>query len=152
MSGLCCKNYILPQHPSVKIGENCRLGPNVTIGPDVVIEDGVCIKRSTVLSGTVIKSHSWLDSCIIGWRCNVGKWVGGGGLYTSYTPVRLQGVQAGLHPCRTVVGRVLQSPMVDPLRHTATITYIQLLTTSCVFSTIVSNYINTRARHHLTLL
>lgn len=61
--------------PSAKIGNNCRIGPNVTIGPDVVIEDGVCIKRCTVLRGAHIKSHSWLESCIIGWSCVVGNWV-----------------------------------------------------------------------------
>ncbi|CAG5124218.1 unnamed protein product [Candidula unifasciata] len=61
--------------PSAKIGNNCRIGPNVTIGPNVVIEDGVCIKRCTVLSEAHIKSHSWLESCIIGWRCVVGNWV-----------------------------------------------------------------------------
>jgi len=61
--------------PTAKIGENCRIGPNVTIGPGVVIEDGVCIKRSTVLKGAKVKSHSWLDSCIIGWDCVVGRWV-----------------------------------------------------------------------------
>ena len=22
-----------------------------------------------------MKSHSWLDSCIIGWKCVVGRWV-----------------------------------------------------------------------------
>ncbi|BFZ09102.1 hypothetical protein BsWGS_12141 [Bradybaena similaris] len=61
--------------PSAKIGNNCRIGPNVTIGPNVVIEDGVCIKRCTVLREAHIKSHSWLESCIIGWRCVVGNWV-----------------------------------------------------------------------------
>jgi len=61
--------------PTAKIGNGCRIGPNVTIGPDVVIEDGVCIKRCTVLKGANIKSHSWLSSCIIGWRCIVGRWV-----------------------------------------------------------------------------
>ncbi|XP_067683014.1 mannose-1-phosphate guanyltransferase beta-like isoform X1 [Haliotis asinina] len=61
--------------PSVKLGNNCRIGPNVTLGPDVVIEDGVCIKRCTVLKGATIKSHSWLESCIIGWNCTVGNWV-----------------------------------------------------------------------------
>lgn len=54
--------------PTAKIGKNCRIGPNVTIGPDVVIEDGVCIKRSTVLKGARINQHSWLESCIVGWR------------------------------------------------------------------------------------
>lgn len=61
--------------PSAVIGNHCRIGPNVTIGPDVIIEDGVCIKKCTVLKGAHIKSHSWLESCIIGWRCVVGQWV-----------------------------------------------------------------------------
>jgi len=61
--------------PSAKIGKHCRIGPNVSIGPNVVIEDGVCIKKCTVLNGAHIKSHSWLDSCIIGWKCVVGQWV-----------------------------------------------------------------------------
>jgi len=63
------------QDPSAKIGEGCRIGPNVTVGPEAVIEDGVCIKRSTVLRGAVIKSHAWINSCIIGWNCQVGQWV-----------------------------------------------------------------------------
>ncbi|KAJ8909559.1 hypothetical protein NQ315_015549 [Exocentrus adspersus] len=61
--------------PTAKIGNSCRIGPNVTIGPGVVIEDGVCIKRSTILRDAVIRSNSWLESCIIGWRCSVGRWV-----------------------------------------------------------------------------
>lgn len=61
--------------PTARIGAGCRIGPNVTIGPGVVVEDGVCIKRSTVLEGAVVRSHSWLDSCIVGWRSVVGQWV-----------------------------------------------------------------------------
>ncbi|KAM7293788.1 mannose-1-phosphate guanyltransferase beta [Ixodes scapularis] len=61
--------------PSAKIGKDCRIGPNVVIGPGVVIEDGACIKRCTLLNGATVRSHSWLDSCIIGWRCTVGQWV-----------------------------------------------------------------------------
>ena len=30
---------------------------------------------STVFKGAKINSHSWLESCIIGWRCKVGSWV-----------------------------------------------------------------------------
>ncbi|CAK8681528.1 mannose-1-phosphate guanylyltransferase catalytic subunit beta-like isoform X2 [Clavelina lepadiformis] len=60
--------------PSVKIGENCKIGPNVVLGPDVVIEDGVRIQRCTVMRKATIKSHSWLESCIIGWESRVGKW------------------------------------------------------------------------------
>lgn len=60
--------------PTVVIGENCKIGPNVVLGPGVVIEDGVRIKRCTVLRGATIKSHAWLESCIIGWGSRVGKW------------------------------------------------------------------------------
>lgn len=62
-------------HPSAKFGRNCRIGPNVSIGENVVIEDGVCIKRCTIMSDSVVGSHSWLDSCIIGWKCRIGCWV-----------------------------------------------------------------------------
>ena len=61
--------------PTAKIGAECRIGPNVSIGPGVVIEDGVCIKRSTIMKDTVIKSHTWMDSSIIGWKCTIGNWV-----------------------------------------------------------------------------
>ncbi|XP_072136826.1 mannose-1-phosphate guanylyltransferase catalytic subunit beta isoform X1 [Mobula birostris] len=61
--------------PSARIGEKCSIGPNVTIGPGVVVEDGVRIKRCTVLKGSRIRSHSWLESCIIGWNSDVGQWV-----------------------------------------------------------------------------
>uniref|UniRef100_A0A8C0B916 GDP-mannose pyrophosphorylase B n=1 Tax=Buteo japonicus TaxID=224669 RepID=A0A8C0B916_9AVES len=56
-------------------GANCVIGPNVTIGAGVVVEDGVRIKRCTVLKGARIRSHSWLESCIVGWSCSVGQWV-----------------------------------------------------------------------------
>lgn len=62
-------------HPTAKVGDNCQIGPNVTIGPGVVIEDGVCIKRCTILRDATIKSNSWLESCIVGWKCMVGRWV-----------------------------------------------------------------------------
>lgn len=60
--------------PSVKIGKNCKIGPDVILGKDVVIEDGVRIRRTTVLEGAKIKSHSWLDSTIVGWKSTIGKW------------------------------------------------------------------------------
>lgn len=61
--------------PSAVIGQNCSIGPNVTIGAGVVVEDGVRIKRCTVLRGARVRSHSWLESCIVGWSCSVGQWV-----------------------------------------------------------------------------
>lgn len=62
-------------HPTARIGSSCSIGPNVTIGPGVVIEDGVCIKRCTILENAIVKSHSWLSGCIVGWRSVVGQWV-----------------------------------------------------------------------------
>jgi mannose-1-phosphate guanylyltransferase len=62
-------------HPTAKIGINCRIGPNVVIGANCRIDEGVCIKRSTVLSDSHIQSHCWIQSSIIGWKCNIGKWV-----------------------------------------------------------------------------
>lgn len=35
----------------------------------------MCIRRCTVLRDAHIRSHSWLESCIVGWRCRVGQWV-----------------------------------------------------------------------------
>ncbi|XP_023944751.1 mannose-1-phosphate guanyltransferase beta [Bicyclus anynana] len=61
--------------PTATIGKGCRIGPNVTIGPNVVVEDGACIKRSTILRGACVRQHAWLDSCIVGWRSVVGRWV-----------------------------------------------------------------------------
>ncbi|XP_020339603.1 mannose-1-phosphate guanyltransferase beta [Oncorhynchus nerka] len=61
--------------PTAQIGENCTIGPNVTIGAGVVLEDGVRIKRCTVLKGSRVRSHSWLESCIVGWSSSVGQWV-----------------------------------------------------------------------------
>jgi len=60
--------------PSVKIGKNCKIGPNVILGANVVVEDGVRIRRTTVFEGATIKSHSWIDSTIVGWKCRVGQW------------------------------------------------------------------------------
>uniref|UniRef100_A0A3B3DWM0 mannose-1-phosphate guanylyltransferase n=1 Tax=Oryzias melastigma TaxID=30732 RepID=A0A3B3DWM0_ORYME len=61
--------------PTAQIGQNCTIGPNVTIGAGVVVEDGVRIKRCTVLKGSRVRSHSWLESCIVGWSSSVGQWV-----------------------------------------------------------------------------
>lgn len=66
---------LILQDPTAKIGADCRIGPNVTVGPNVVIDDGVCIKRSVLLRSAHIRSHAWLNSCIIGWRSRVGQWV-----------------------------------------------------------------------------
>ncbi|KAF6779221.1 hypothetical protein AHF37_02063 [Paragonimus kellicotti] len=61
--------------PSATISPSCVLGPSVVVGPDCVIEDGVRIRNSTLLKGSIVRAHSWISNCIIGWRCIVGQWV-----------------------------------------------------------------------------
>lgn len=61
--------------PTASIGNNCVIGPNVTVGANCIIEDGVRITRSAVFEGAKIKSHSWINNSIIGWRTVVGSWV-----------------------------------------------------------------------------
>lgn len=36
---------------------------------------GVCVKRATILRDAIVRSHSWLENCIVGWRSCVGRWV-----------------------------------------------------------------------------
>ncbi|EDO45402.1 predicted protein [Nematostella vectensis] len=61
--------------PTSKIGDHCRIGPNVVIGPGVVVQDGACLSRCVVLKDATIRSHSWIQSSIIGWKSVVGQWV-----------------------------------------------------------------------------
>jgi len=61
-------------HPTARIGKNCLIGPWVSIGPNCEVEDGVRIKRSTLLSGSIVRKNSWIDSSIIGWDSSIGRW------------------------------------------------------------------------------
>lgn len=68
-----CGNVII--HPSAKVSDKCLIGPNVVIGPEVVVEEGVRIQSSTLLRGSRVRDHSWINRSIIGWFSSVGKWV-----------------------------------------------------------------------------
>ncbi|CAJ0928995.1 unnamed protein product, partial [Mesorhabditis belari] len=57
------------------IGANCKIGPNVVIGSNVKVEDGVCLRECTILTGSVVKTHSWINKSIIGRKCSIGRWV-----------------------------------------------------------------------------
>ncbi|KAI6187090.1 Mannose-1-phosphate guanylyltransferase [Aphelenchoides besseyi] len=61
--------------PTAQIGNGCVLGPNVVIGANARLEDGVRIQNSTILSGTIVKDHSLINSAIIGRQCSIGRWV-----------------------------------------------------------------------------
>uniref|UniRef100_F1L4A9 mannose-1-phosphate guanylyltransferase n=1 Tax=Ascaris suum TaxID=6253 RepID=F1L4A9_ASCSU len=57
------------------IGHDCRIGPNVVIGPRVRIENGVCLRHCTILSDSIVRTHSWINSSIVGRKCSIGRWV-----------------------------------------------------------------------------
>lgn len=61
-------------HPTAKIGRDCKIGPDVVIGPGVTIGDGCRLQRCTLMEGCVVKSHAWIKSAIVGWRCTIGAW------------------------------------------------------------------------------
>ena len=61
--------------PTAKIGTQCSIGPNVTIGDNVVVEDGVCLRNTAILADSIVRSHTFIDKCIIGWNCKIGRWV-----------------------------------------------------------------------------
>ncbi|XP_065673848.1 mannose-1-phosphate guanyltransferase beta isoform X2 [Hydra vulgaris] len=62
-------------HSTAKIDDDVQIGPNVVIGPDVIVEKGACLSKCVIMKGTLIKSHSWINNSIVGWKSSVGKWV-----------------------------------------------------------------------------
>ena len=69
------KNMKVMQHESAKVSSvDTDIGPNVVIGAGCVIEDGVKISNSTIMAGTHVKAHSYIDGSIVGWKNTVGKW------------------------------------------------------------------------------
>lgn len=59
---------------SAVIGSGCLLGPDVVIGAGCVVEDGVRLERTTLMSGTRVKTHAFVSNSIIGWNSTIGKW------------------------------------------------------------------------------
>lgn len=60
--------------PSATIGKGCRIGPDVVIGPDCVVEDGVRMENVSLLPGSKVRSHAFVNKAIIGWSSTVGEW------------------------------------------------------------------------------
>jgi len=69
----CVGNVLV--HPTAKVDPDVRIGPNVVVGPEAVIEKGTCISKCVIMKGARIKSHSWVQNSIIGWRSSIGRWV-----------------------------------------------------------------------------
>lgn len=62
--------------PTARIGTSgCRIGPHVVIGANVVVEDGVRIQNSAILADSTIRTHSFVNSSIVGRKCSIGRWV-----------------------------------------------------------------------------
>lgn len=68
-----CTDVII--HPTAVVGEDAILGPNVVIGEGCVIASGAKISNSTILAGTKVNAHSYIDGSIIGWKNTIGSWV-----------------------------------------------------------------------------
>lgn len=62
-------------HKSAVVEEGAFLGPNVVIGADCHIASGSKISNSTILAGSKVNAHSYIDGSIIGWKNTVGSWV-----------------------------------------------------------------------------
>ena len=60
---------------NVKVEEGAFIGPNVVLGDNVVVKKGTKICNSVVLQNTVVDEFSFVNNCIIGWKCHIGKWV-----------------------------------------------------------------------------
>ena len=46
----------------------------MVIGPGCVIEAGAKVSNTTLLAGSVVGAHSYVDGGIIGWKSTIGKW------------------------------------------------------------------------------
>ena len=44
------------------------------IGPRVTVEDGVRLRDCTILADSIVHNHSWINQCIIGRKCSIGRW------------------------------------------------------------------------------
>ena len=61
-------------HPTAKVAPGACLGPDVVVGPGCVVEEGARLLHSTLLEGSVVKAHAYVDTAIVGWKSTVGMW------------------------------------------------------------------------------
>ena len=85
-------------HPSAQVHPEAELGPSVVIGAGCKIGAGVKISNSTILAGTEVKEHSYIDGSIIGWKNTVGKWVRITGLTCTAEDVQIGNCSSLRHP------------------------------------------------------
>lgn len=61
--------------PTATVDPSAVIGPNVVIGPRVVIGKGVRLQRCVIMEAARVRDHAWIQSSIVGWNSNVGRWV-----------------------------------------------------------------------------
>lgn len=61
-------------HPTAEVDKTAVLGPHVTIGPGCKVGPGARIKDSTLLAGSKVDAHSFMEGSILGWKSSIGKW------------------------------------------------------------------------------
>jgi mannose-1-phosphate guanylyltransferase len=61
--------------PTAIVDPTAVIGPNVVIGPGVVVGKGVRLQRCVIMENARVRDHAWIQSSIVGWNSNVGRWV-----------------------------------------------------------------------------
>jgi len=61
-------------HSGASVDPSAVIGPNVVIGDKCKVGAGSRISNSTLLAGSEVKAHSYMDGSILGWKSTVGCW------------------------------------------------------------------------------
>jgi len=61
-------------HETASVDPSAQVGPNVVIGPGCKVGPGSKISNSTMMAGSEVKAHTFMDGSILGWHSTVGSW------------------------------------------------------------------------------
>jgi len=61
-------------HESASVDSSAVIGPNVVIGANCKVGPGCKISNTTLLGGSKVVGHSFVDGSIVGWKSTVGQW------------------------------------------------------------------------------
>ena len=61
-------------HETAVIDPTASVGPNVVVGAGCKIGAGAKVSNTTLLAGSAVGDHSYVDGSIIGWKSTIGKW------------------------------------------------------------------------------
>lgn len=97
---------------SAVVEQGAVLGPDVVVGKGVVVKTGARLQNCTILSGTVLDNHCYIQGSIIGWHNKVGKWTRVQGLTVTGQDVTLKDTlfinQALICPHKTISTSIQQ--------------------------------------------